>query len=228
MKSNDSKKNDNVSAARQMDLLRAKKPIEPLPQESTNPAESQTPDQDKFSIANIRLPQNFHDLAAVKQVRISVGIGKPGKSEFFMAHPGESYSVDIAMLEFEEDRKELYVLSRALWQEHASDMRPKRIVTLINRQGGIKLWPIGLPGEDGRINSWNESAFRAVDLATSNWVKLTSNMANHAYEAFVATGNLPDPVWPEETFSQLLELAFRDRYIDSTDHPVLRKLRGEV
>jgi hypothetical protein len=30
------------------------------------------------------------------------------------------------------------------------------------------------------------------------------------------------------TLDKLLELAFRDRFIEDIDHPVLRRLRGEV
>ena len=34
--------------------------------------------------------------------------------------------------------------------------------------------------------------------------------------------------WPDTPFRDLLRTAFKGRYIDSLDHPVLRKLRGEV
>jgi hypothetical protein len=53
-------------------------------------------------------------------------------------------------------------------------------------------------------------------------------MSLGAYEVFEATGELPEPQWPELPFSQILQIAFKDKYIDSLDHPVLRKLRGEV
>jgi hypothetical protein len=35
-------------------------------------------------------------------------------------------------------------------------------------------------------------------------------------------------VWPDITFSRMLELGFRGKVIDTLDHPVLRKLRGEA
>jgi hypothetical protein len=39
---------------------------------------------------------------------------------------------------------------------------------------------------------------------------------------------LPEPNWPELPFKELLRVAFKDKYINSLDHPILRKLRGEV
>jgi hypothetical protein len=48
------------------------------------------------------------------------------------------------------------------------------------------------------------------------------------YDLFEASGDLAEPVWPEMTFRDLLELAFRDRRIDSINHPILKSLRGEI
>ena len=37
-----------------------------------------------------------------------------------------------------------------------------------------------------------------------------------------------DPEWPDASFKKLLQIAFRDRFIKSLDHPVIRALRGEL
>jgi hypothetical protein len=49
-----------------------------------------------------------------------------------------------------------------------------------------------------------------------------------AYEVFQPSVVVPEPEWPELGFRDLLKLAFRDRFIGAFDHPVLRKLRGEL
>ena len=36
------------------------------------------------------------------------------------------------------------------------------------------------------------------------------------------------PEWPEVTAEELIQLAFRDRYIDSLEHPAIKRLRGEL
>jgi hypothetical protein len=43
-----------------------------------------------------------------------------------------------------------------------------------------------------------------------------------------AAGNLEDPEWPELSFQELVNLAFKDKVVDRLDHPVLRRLRGEL
>jgi hypothetical protein len=53
-------------------------------------------------------------------------------------------------------------------------------------------------------------------------------MSLGAYDVFVAAGELGEPEWPTAPFSELLRIAFRDRLIDDLNHPVLRRLRGEV
>ena len=49
-----------------------------------------------------------------------------------------------------------------------------------------------------------------------------------AYEVYTASADLPAPEWPEMPFSELLRVAFKDRYLDTLDHPVLKLLRGEA
>jgi hypothetical protein len=53
-------------------------------------------------------------------------------------------------------------------------------------------------------------------------------MSLGAYDVAVASGQIVEPTWPDLSFQQLIKIAFRDAMIDSWDHPVLQRLRGEV
>ena len=53
-------------------------------------------------------------------------------------------------------------------------------------------------------------------------------MSLGAYEIYVATGITAEPEFPDLPMKEILRIAFKGKYIDSIDHPVLRKLRGEV
>jgi hypothetical protein len=53
-------------------------------------------------------------------------------------------------------------------------------------------------------------------------------MALGAYEVYEAVGAIPDPEWPEVTMDEIVRIAVRGRVIDTLDHPVLKKLRGEI
>ena len=55
---------------------------------------------------------------------------------------------------------------------------------------------------------------------------MLADMGMGGYRIHEAQGELSDPIWPDKSFQELLEVAFRDRIIESENHPVVRKLRG--
>ena len=102
------------------------------------------------------------------------------------------------------------------------------LFTTVNRQGVLHMWPVKLPGADGKHNEWHRSAAESAQLAMHNWVRITANMSLGAYEVFEATGDLPEPTWPDLPFEEILKIAFRDHIVDNADHPVVQRLRGKV
>ena len=117
-----------------------------------------------------------------------------------------------------------------LWDALATEptFSPRVLVWSVNRQGVPFLWPIRLPGDDGKLDSWSQSAMDAAEAAKSSWVRITANMSLQGYEFQTATAQLAEPAWPDLTLGKVLEIAFRGKLIDSWDHDVLRRLRGEV
>jgi hypothetical protein len=65
-------------------------------------------------------------------------------------------------------------------------------------------------------------------LAESKWVRVSANMPGGMYDVVQAVAELTEPEWPDLPFAEILRLAFKDQFIRSPDHPVLRALRGEV
>ena len=144
------------------------------------------------------------------------------------AHPDPGYRLETVVLELKEDQ-ETYLVARALWAELSAEstFTPRALFTSVNRQGVVFLWPVRLPGADGKINNWWQSALEAAEMAGKGWVRVQSNMNLGAYEVFNATGDIPEPKWPEASFRELLNVAFKGRKIDDLEHPVLKRLRGE-
>ncbi len=128
-----------------------------------------------------------------------------------------------------EDR-EIYLVARSLWAALATESTfcAKLLVPTVTRQGVLFLWPIRLPGPDGRIDDWNRSALEAAELARTTWVRVQANMNLGAYEVVAAPGTTAEPAFPDKSLAEILKVAFKDRYIDTMDHPVLRRLRGEL
>jgi len=65
-------------------------------------------------------------------------------------------------------------------------------------------------------------------MAMERWVRVASDMSVGAYQAYEATGDLPEPEWPEHSFEEIVTIAFKGKIIDSSDHPIVRRLRGEI
>jgi hypothetical protein len=185
---------------------------------------------DPFDPASLRLTQDFSTGAGVKKVVLTIPVRKPEKTWFIRAHPDESYRLQTAVIELKEDRGEIYAVTPALWSELAAEVafRPKMLVTSVNRQGALFLWALNLPKPDGRVDEWTRTGLEAVQLATKGWVRVYANMNVGGYEVAQPAATLNEPEWPDLPFRELLRIAFRERFVDSLDHPVLRRLRGEV
>jgi len=185
---------------------------------------------DPFDPAALRLSQDFAAGLGVKKALLTVPVRGPGKTAFLRVHPDESFSVATMLLKVEGDRDGIYLVAPALWAALAAEpaCAPFQLYTSIDRQGTLILWPVRLPGADGKSNQWWDSAHEAARLARRDWVRVAANMSLGAYEVWQATGELAAPDWPEKSFRELLSIAFKGKLIDALDHAVLRKLRGEV
>jgi hypothetical protein len=116
-----------------------------------------------------------------------------------------------------------------LWEAVSTEASfvAKLLITSVTRQGPTLLWPVRLPGPDGKLDDWNRSAQAAAEVAKSKWVRVQANFHLDAYVVLVAQDLSAAPEFPELGLEQILRIAFKDRLIDSLDHPVLRRLQGK-
>jgi hypothetical protein len=182
---------------------------------------------DLIDPARLRLSQNFAESIGVKKALLTVPVRRPDRQWFVRVHPDPAYRLEVAILELKEDG-ENYLVEPTLCPELPGEIVPKILFTSITRQGVVFLWPARLPSGNGRGDEWSRSSLEAAEMATRHWIRVASNKNLGAYEVFQATANLPEPEWPNVSFKKLLELAFRDRFIKTMDHPAIKTLRGEI
>jgi hypothetical protein len=180
-----------------------------------------------FDPARLRLSQDFASHVGVKKVLTTVPCRKPNRHEFVRVRPGEDWRLETAVFE-DKAVRETYLVDPAVVADLSNELFPACLFLTITRQGDVSLWPVRLPGSDGKTNSWNESALSAARLAERQWVRMAANMAAGMYDTYQATGELSEPTWPELSFPEILRLCFKDRFITSLDHPACKALRGEV
>jgi hypothetical protein len=173
----------------------------------------------------IRLSPEAAATAGAVEVLRHVPVRKPSRTEFVRVHPDANMQIATGVFVDREER-EVFFVAPELRAELAGELKPILLVTAITRQGVVLLWPVALPDESGRRNAWAETAREACELAKSSWVRLVADMSLGAYRVYEAEGQLSEPVWPDKPLPELLKLGFKDRIIDSGDHPVIKRLRG--
>jgi hypothetical protein len=178
-----------------------------------------------FDLDALRLPQNFGETLGVKRLITRVPVRKPLKTEFFRVRTGEEWRLQTMILELKEEG-ETFILLPSVWEEIPELLKPAMLHTAIDRRNNVFLIPVPLPGQDGRRNPWHQSLHSAVTTAEGIWVRSVANLKLGGYELYVAEGNIADPEWPAVSFNELIEIAFRDRIIDSPKHPVIQQLLG--
>jgi hypothetical protein len=180
---------------------------------------------DPFDPEQFRLDQSFLASAGVKKLLTTIPVRKPNKQDFIRTHPDEAYRLPVAIIELQEER-ETYLLCPPVARQLPGEFVMALLVTAVNRQGVLFLWPIKLPGADGKQSEWHRSAGEAAERAQKRWIRVTANLSLGAYETIEAAATIPDPEWPTTTFRELLEIAFRDRVITDSTHPVVKRLFG--
>ena len=202
--------------------------MESISKHAQSTSTTQTASGAGFDLKALRLTQDYTAQVGVKKLITTVPVRKPHRQEFVRVHPDEAYRMAAAIIE-RKDENESYIVVPTLLPELTSEYAPKILLTAINRQGVVFLWPIRLPQEDGRIDDYNRSALdAATGHATKQWVRIGANKSLGAYEVFTAAGELSEPQWPATTFDELVKIAFRGRIIDTMTHPILKSLRGEI
>ena len=180
---------------------------------------------DMFAPENLRVPQDFIEEASVEQIHGAIPVRKPGKQEFVRVRPGEEWQLPVATIENED--REVWIVKRAIVALVANEVSNVLLRLAVNRHGVAFLWPLKI-SKDGKRNPWNDSAMAGANKAITHWVRVKSDQPAGMYRISVAGGEIPEPEWPDLSFQEILQLAFKDRIIADYNHPILKQLRGEL
>lgn len=180
------------------------------------------------SILGLRLNSNYSDIVCGTPVLTTVTVGKPPKAHFFRVSPDPDHQAVFVLLDGSKLGADgMYAISPEIAAEIPDHVRAYQLRLAVTTFDVSYLVPIPLPGADGRRNVWHVSLGQAVTLAESDWIRISANTMRGAYDVFRALSQTQEPKWPDLSFDQLLELAFRDRLILNREHPLLAQLRGE-
>ena len=184
-------------------------------------------EKQEMNFEDFKLSQDFESMAGVRKEILTIPVRKPDRQSFIQVHPGQEWRMSALILEIKEDREHYLVLPNLL-EALPEEFVPKYLFTCQTRQGVPFLWPVRMPGRDGRLDQWNQSALTIINEYPGKWIRVVPNMGLGGYEVIVPNNEFPDPNWPQEGFQSLLRKAFRGKIIENLDHPVIKRLRGEL
>jgi len=177
---------------------------------------------DKFSPSSLKLSQDY---TLDSKTLSSVSVRKPHNQEYVRTHPDHQYRLDTQVY-VEKETRCTFLVSSELRDQLEGELTNKSLILTINRHNKHFLWAIKLPDSKGNLDTWNTSAYSAAMLAQDSWVRASANMQASEYDISTALGALPEPEWLDITMSEVLEIAFKDSFIDNLDHPAIQRLHG--
>jgi hypothetical protein len=177
------------------------------------------------NLEELKLSQDFASAIGVKKMLTTIPVRKPDKQKFVRVNPDSNYSLTVATIEV-KDENETYIIHPQILPNLVEECNYKLLVVAITRQKVLFVWPLGLPGADGKDNPWHASAREAAEHAKKAWIRVVSNRELGAYEIFEAEGDLGEPDFPNLSMEEIIKISFRDKIITDLEHPLLQQLRG--
>src|SRR5262249_55481029 len=150
-----------------------------------------------FSREALRLSQNYTAALGLQRHVHNIPVDKPPPESWFRVHDDDEFAFDTYLLHIKNgpDRG-VYQVAADLLPLLSGErlLKPMRLVVCIDRQGELRLWPLRLPGPDGREDGWMSSALAVAEQAKQQWVRLVAG--GNSYTSLTTKATLPDPVWP--------------------------------
>jgi hypothetical protein len=176
-----------------------------------------------------RISQNYADHVQTKKKAVVVPMRRPDDQDWVFVPPGKEWRDSVGMLKDKANR-EYYVVEPELLPEISETLIPVLLVTYVTRGGSPGLWPIRLPNEAGRLDSYNRSALEIVNGYAGEWIRVTLDESGRCYQVveMASKVEMPQPKWPEGGFAYLFGVAIKANIITSLEHPLLKTLRGEL
>ncbi len=151
-------------------------------------------------------------------------IRKPPADHFVHVHPNPDFNGVFPLYgDSEAKRFDPYLIAPELIDSLPPQVKVNvkyyRLAVAITDTGRLFLYHVAQTGSD-----WHESGDGCILIAMVEWAKIVPDSSGYRVERPEAS--LPDPVFPDWSFGEYLARAFKDRYIGSLDHEIVKRLRG--
>lgn len=183
----------------------------------------------------LKLKPNASDIIKTAPLLKTIKVMKPGKTDYFRIRTGDDWTMKFPVVSQKTGNdNDLYLVM----PEFQLELIERNLLMPVQFYFGI-LWgsnilflsDVGIKlTADGTQNSYHKSRMELYELAKEKWICISANKDGGFYTATEAKSKIPDPIWPSTpaNINEAIEVAFKDNVINSPDHPVLKRLRGEI
>jgi len=153
----------------------------------------------------------------------TVEVRKPRKSEWFRCHP--QLFTELFVIPRDD---QFFAVHPDIAAELGDEVRAAYVAGAVNDDGALFLWPILKPKSDGNGAQLFDQALEDLSLSRTSWVRRQWDRGAKTYRIAQAKTD-KEPEWPDNTnVVDWVDKAFKNSFIEDIEHPVVRKLRGEL
>ena len=185
--------------------------------------------------AKLILPAG-HGVGAAKMVKRTLRIKakKPNPRRFIRVHSEMVAQVAIFIDPNDEEsfeREPYVVLGEVAEELGGDDVVTNTVYVYAYRTGSLGLWLCPMPREGFRRGDvWATTRLEVAEKAKATWLRCHQSDDGEGYAYTEPVDVFPEPQWDRwlrgRSMLQLLGIAFKDRVIDSLEHPVIREFDG--
>jgi hypothetical protein len=188
------------------------------------PGSGNLPPLDRGTLETLRVQQDYQQLVSKQPGFISVALMKPPAEAWFRVHNDESNRATVLVMVHEDS---LHCVSKAVAAAVPKFAYPAELYLCSTREGTFFIWPISIRRySKGKRNDWHVSAQRAAWEGMNRWIRMEPNYESKRYDISYPKVHFPDPVWPAKSFTELFDVAFKDKIITDPDDSIIRRLLG--
>jgi hypothetical protein len=169
--------------------------------------------------ASLAIDQShMEEFASAEEKSSDVRLGKPPKGNYFTVRVEDRAYYFI----LEMEGRDPYIVAPSIAKQKTDEdvIRPILVVRYITMAGEEGLWLLKLDRPDAKSNRFNTSALRILEEAEKGWVRLISAKGHYRYQVSKKTLEQTPARFSNRSFQELINIAFRDRVIDSLDHEI--------
>jgi hypothetical protein len=155
-----------------------------------------------------------------------VYVGKPQPARYVRAYRNNEFAHEFGFV-YDQTGDQQYLVLPDLIDEIGVDVRMRKLFTLVDWHGDVWLWPLLTSDGRGRTDPYTRSAHEAIEAAYEEWVRLIVIGGTNKITVMPSADRHIDPTWPADYYDAIRK-GFTGRVIDSLDHPVVRRLRGQI